>query len=507
MCTDQDSNGSTDRIQLRYGICHFPERQVGVDHHVALYHLLVVSIWTSTAGRSAHTSIMADRQYSEKSEQTPLLQHVSVAQIPPRRYPHQGLRRFSTRILLSLCIFGITLFFLPDDSPADDVSTSSFTYKNLTDILLNTPDEKQVREWSKYYTAGPHLAGKNFSQAEWTKDRWVEFGVEDTNIIAYDIYVNYPRGHRLALLETDEEDITSVKYEASLVEDILDDDPSTNLTNRIPTFHGYSASGNVTGQYVFANYGTFKDYDDLVQANVSLDGKIALVKYGHCFRGLKIKRAQELGMIGVLIYSDPGDDGVTEKTNATYPEGPAREPSSVERGSTQFLSFAPGDPTTPGYPSLPGAKRADDLSHAIPRIPSLPISFADALPLLKALNGHGPKSTDFNEWWQTGGLGYKGVDYNIGPSPPHLTLNLVNDQEYVTTPFWNVIGIINGTISDEVVILGNHRDAWIAGGAADPNSGSAAFNELIRGFGIALKHGWKPQRQSCLPAGTARSTV
>jgi len=437
---------------------------------------------------------MAQRQYAEKSEQTPLLQHVSVAQTPPRRYPHQGLRRFSTRILLSLCIFGITLFFLPDDSPVDDVSSSSFTYKNLTDILLNTPDEKQVREWSKYYTAGPHLAGKNFSQAEWTKDRWVEFGVEDTNIIAYDIYVNYPRGHRLALLETDEEDITSVKYEASLVEDILDDDPSTNLTDRIPTFHGYSASGNVTGQYVFANYGTFKDYDDLVQANVSLDGKIALVKYGHCFRGLKIKRAQELGMIGVLIYSDPGDDGVTEKTNATYPEGPAREPSSVERGSTQFLSFAPGDPTTPGYPSLPGAKRADDLSHAIPRIPSLPISYADALPLLKALNGHGPKSTDFNEWWQTGGLGYKGVDYNIGPSPPHLTLNLVNDQEYVTTPFWNVIGIINGTISDEVVILGNHRDAWIAGGAADPNSGSAAFNELIRGFGIALKHGWKPQR-------------
>ena len=118
----------------------------------------------------------------------------------------------------------------------------------------------------------------------------------------------------------------------------------------------------------------------------------------------------------------------------------------------------------------------------------------DALPLLKALNGHGPKASGFNEYWQGGGLGYKGVEYNIGPSPSDLILNLVNEQEYITTPLWNVIGIINGTLQDEVIILGNHRDAWIAGGAGDPNSGSAALNEVIRSFGEALKKGYKPLR-------------
>jgi N-acetylated-alpha-linked acidic dipeptidase len=114
--------------------------------------------------------------------------------------------------------------------------------------------------------------------------------------------------------------------------------------------------------------------------------------------------------------------------------------------------------------------------------------------LLKALNGHGPNATSFNEYWQGGGLAYKGVHYNIGPSPETLQLNLVNEQEYTTTPLWNVIGIINGTIPDEVIVLGNHRDAWIAGGAGDPNSGSAALNEVIRSFGVAMKAGWKPLR-------------
>jgi N-acetylated-alpha-linked acidic dipeptidase len=155
--------------------------------------------------------------------------------------------------------------------------------------------------------------------------------------------------------------------------------------------------------------------------------------------------------------------------------------------------IAPGDPTTPGYPSKPGVPRADP-KLSTPSIPSLPISYTDALPLLKALNGHGPNASSFGDHWQGGGLAYKGVNYNIGPTPDDIVLNLYNEQEYVTTPMWNVIGIVNGTISDEVVILGNHRDAWIAGGAVDPNSGSAAMNELIRSFGLALQAGWKPLR-------------
>lgn len=150
--------------------------------------------------------------------------------------------------------------------------------------------------------------------------------------------------------------------------------------------------------------------------------------------------------------------------------------------------------TTPGYPSKPGVPR-QPVDGAIPSIPSVPISYIDAIPILKALNGYGPDVTDFNKYWKKNlGLGFKGVKYNIGPSPADLVLNLVNEQEYVITPIWNVIGIINGTLPDEVVVVGNHRDAWILGGAGDPNSGSAALNEVIRGFGKALEAGWKPLR-------------
>lgn len=157
------------------------------------------------------------------------------------------------------------------------------------------------------------------------------------------------------------------------------------------------------------------------------------------------------------------------------------------------IGIAPGDPTTPGYPSKPGYSRENPYEK-IPSIPSLPISYRDALPLLKALNGHGPEAADFNEYWQGGGLSHKGVKYNIGPSPENVVLNLYNEQEYVTTPIWNVIGTIKGSIYDEVVILGNHRDAWIAGGAGDPSSGSATFNEVIRSFGKAIEAGWQPLR-------------
>ncbi|KAK1059425.1 hypothetical protein LTR74_012649 [Friedmanniomyces endolithicus] len=200
-------------------------------------------------------------------------------------------------------------------------------------------------------------------------------------------------------------------------------------------------------------------------------------------------------MVGGVIYSDPGDDGEITEENGykPYPDGPARNPSSVQRGSVEYLSVAPGDPTTIGYPSLPGAPR-QSTEGKIPDIPSLPISYAEALPLLRALNGHGLNASSFPSSWHTGGLAYKGIHYNTGPTPSTLTLNLVNTQDYVTTPLWNVLGIINGSIPDEVIIIGNHRDAWIAGGAGDPNSGSAALMEVIRSFSAALSQGWKPLR-------------
>ncbi|KAI0890933.1 Zn-dependent exopeptidase [Annulohypoxylon nitens] len=441
------------------------------------------------------------------NEHTPLITTVTVGEVR-RRYPHQTLRRFCTLALSSSLIalfitFLITVVFAPPHTghrgwPGHDHKHVSF--EELQKILLDTPSSDKASEWSKYYTAGAHLAGKNLSQAEWTRDRWTEWGIK-SEVVAYETYLNYPVDHRLALLEKSKSDSTDagtwkVSFEATLEEDVLDEDPTTQLDESIPTFHGYSASGNVTGSFVYVNYGTFWDFEDLVKANVSLEGKIAIARYGGIFRGLKVKRAQELGMIGIVLYSDPGDDGKITEANGydTYPNGPARHPSSVQRGSVQFLSVAPGDPTTPGYPSKPGVPRAP-VDGSIPSIPSLPISYVEALPILKALNGLGPKAKDFGEYWtRNTGLDYKGIEYNVGPSPDNVVLNLYNEQEYTITPQWDVIGIINGTIPDEVIVVGNHRDAWIAGGAGDPNSGSAVINEAIRSFGQALEKGWKPLR-------------
>ncbi|KAF4631811.1 hypothetical protein G7Y89_g6323 [Cudoniella acicularis] len=450
----------------------------------------------------------------ESTERTPLITTVRIA--PSRqRYQHNIVRRFCTIALGSSLVALVVLFLLPiallprhhhfkPHRPSHGFGPNTLTFKELQELLINTPKEEKAQEWSKYYTSGPHLAGKNYSQAD---------------IVAYDTYINYPLGHRLALYEkkgkkavpdpagqtgnVEEWDIDSagidswtVKFEASLEEDELDEDETTKLEDRIPTFHGYSASGNVTAPYVYVNYGTYQDFEDLVKANVSLEGKIAIAKYGGIFRGLKVKRAQELGMVGTVIFTDPGDDGQATDENGVdlYPNGPARNPSSVQRGSAQFLSIAPGDPTTPGYPSKPGVPR-QPVEGKIPSIPSIPISYVDAIPILSALNGHGPSPKNFNKHWESNlGLKYKGVEYNVGPSPDNLVLNLVNEQEYVTTPLWNVIGVINGTLPDEVIVIGNHRDAWVAGGAGDPNSGSAALNEVIRSFGVALSQGWKPLR-------------
>ncbi|KAI0203508.1 hypothetical protein F4808DRAFT_22062 [Astrocystis sublimbata] len=440
------------------------------------------------------------------SEHTPLITTVAVG-APRPRYPHSTLRRFCSIALGSSLVVLLFTFLLTDFStpphghPHPGPGGKHVSYEKLQALLLDTPSAEKASEWSNYYTSGPHLAGQNLSQAEWTRDRWEEWGVK-SNIVAYDTYLNYPLDRRLALLERksdgtgEKSDQWRVAFEATLTEDVLEEDPTTQLDNGIPTFHGYSASGNVTGSFVYVNYGTFWDFQDLIHANISLEGKIAIARYGGIFRGLKLKRAEELGMIGCILYSDPGDDmNMTEENGyETYPKGPARNPSSVQRGSVEYLSMGPGDPTTPGYPSKPGVPR-QPVDGIIPKIPSLPISYAEAIPLLTALNGHGPSAKDINEYWtRNTGLAYKGVDYNIGPSPDNLVLNLANHQNYTVTPMWDVIGIINGTIPDEVIVVGNHRDAWIVGGAGDPNSGSAVLNEAIRSFGQALDQGWKPLR-------------
>lgn len=213
-------------------------------------------------------------------------------------------------------------------------ASEGLSFDNLKKILRDTPSPEKARQWSKYYTAGPHLTGKNRTQAEWTRDKWESWGVKSA-LASYDVYLNYPVSNHLAMLEDGK-----VKFTASLEEDVLEEDPTSGLKDRIPVFHGYSASGNVTAPYVYCNYGTYADFEELQKAGVELEGKIALIKYGGIFRGLKLKRASELGMIGGIIYTDPGDDGdITEENGyKQYPEGPARQESSVQRGSVEYLS-------------------------------------------------------------------------------------------------------------------------------------------------------------------------
>lgn len=350
---------------------------------------------------------------------------------------------------------------------------------------LSILDSSNLAEkWLKHFTAQPHLAGSNYALVEWQAQKYREFGLQNVQIESFDIYLNYPVDTSLKLYNG-----SSLVFKPTLKEDVLEEDPTTSGNDTVPAFHGYSASGNVTAEYVYANYGTKEDFAFLKEQGVDVTGKIAIVRYGALFRGLKVKFAQEAGAVGVLIYSEPADDGKITEENGykAYPEGPARNPSSIQRGSVQFLSMIPGDPTTPGWPSVGDDVARVDPHNLIPKIPSLPISYKEVLPILKALNGHGKR---FELW--AGGL--EGVSYNVGPSPG-LKLELYNEQDYKIRKIYNVYGEIPGDLKDEVVLLGNHRDAWIKGGAGDPNSGSATTLEIIRALNeLREKYGWKPKR-------------
>ena len=365
-------------------------------------------------------------------------------------------------------------------------------------ILFNSFDNNTIQDWSYYYTHGAHLAGTNKTMAQWTADRWSENGFQ-ARLDEYVPYLNYPVSHSLALTYPN-----GSVFQLSLEEAVLVEDETTSYPNRIPTFNGYSFTGNATAEYVYVGRGQVVDFEALVALGVPLEGKIALAKYGGPFRGLKVKNAALYGMVGCVLFTDPGDDGnITEAAGyAAYPDGPARNPTSVQRGSVQFLSTYPGDPTTPGYPSKKDSPRADK-SHVVPSIPSLPISYAEAIPLLRALDGFGVPGDQVN---RTKWVGALNVTYSTGPAPGAV-LSMSNVMRDAYTPIWDAIGIINGTNQDEVIVIGNHRDAWIVGGAADPNSGSAIVVELSKAFGKLLATGWKPRRTIVVSASSVAAII
>ncbi|KAI0239377.1 Vacuolar protein sorting-associated protein 70 [Massospora cicadina] len=343
------------------------------------------------------------------------------------------------------------------------------------------PSARSVRSHLRHITEKQHLAGKGRELAEWMAMKFESYELSTETKVYYP-YLNYPAEHRVAISEPPE-----LAFEAQIREDIVPEDPTSWRPDEVPAFHGYSASGEVTARLVYVNYGRQEDFKALEQKGISVKGKIVLARYGKIFRGLKVRAAEELGAVGVLIYSDPADDGFGR--GKVYPEGPFRPESGIQRGSVQYISIYPGDPLTPGIAATEEAPRLRlEEALSMPKIPSLPLSYGDVYPLLRALAGEGVRVTKLGMDWE-GGLN---ISYWSGPS--EAKVQLTNRVTGDILPIYNVIATIPGEEEpDREVILGNHRDAWVFG-AVDPGSGSASLLEIARTFGVLLKRGWRPRR-------------
>jgi N-acetylated-alpha-linked acidic dipeptidase len=247
-------------------------------------------------------------------------------------------------------------------------------------------------------------------------------------------------------------------------------------------YNAYSPKGDVTGELVYVNYGLPDDYEALEELGVDVQGKIVIVRYGESFRGVKAKLAEEHGAKGVIIYSDPEDDGFVR--GPVFPDGPWKDANGIQRGSIEYIFEYPGDPLTPGAPSVPGTPRLDPADATnLPRIPTTPLSYGEAKPMLEALGG--PEAPEAFQ----GGLPFK---YHVGPGPTEARLNL--DIAYEQERVNNVVAVIPGAKHpEEKVVLGGHYDAWTYG-TDDNTSAWSAIVQVGHGISRLLKRGWRPDR-------------
>jgi N-acetylated-alpha-linked acidic dipeptidase len=335
----------------------------------------------------------------------------------------------------------------------------------------------EMDKWMKYLSKEPHhvgsLAGKE--NAEYIAQLFESWGF-DVEIEEYYVLIPTPIIRELSL-------ISPTIYKATLTEDSLVEDPSTFVReNLLPPYNAFSIDGKVEGELVFVNYGMPQDYEILDRYGIDVKGKIAIAKYGKSWRGIKPKLAGEKGAIATIIYSDPADDGYG--VGDVYPKGPFKNDSAVQRGSVMDMPTYPGDVLTPGIGATKTAERLSfEEATTITKIPVLPISYRDALPLLSAMGGPAvPK-----EW--RGGLP---ITYHLGPGPAKIKLNLKFNWQ--TTTAYNVIAKLNGSLyPDEWVIRGNHHDGWNHG-AADPISGMVALLAEAKSVAKLAKSGNRPTR-------------
>jgi N-acetylated-alpha-linked acidic dipeptidase len=364
---------------------------------------------------------------------------------------------------------------------ADEQAISGFTpersqaQRALEEKFMAVPDAARAEATHKTLTAEPHVAGSAADRrvVEYILGEFRAAGLE-AELEEFHVLLPEPRVVKFDLLEP-------VSFSGPTPERVPED-PASNDPRNLPGFNGYSGSGEVTAEVVYANYGLPADYARLAAEGVSVAGRIVIARYGQSFRGVKAKVAEENRAAGLIIYSDPADDGY--HSGDVYPNGPWRPPSGVQRGSVLYIFEYPGDPTTPDGASVEGAPRIEAGEAAnIPRLPVLPISYADAKLILENLGGKAAPRK-----WQ-GGLP---ITYHLGPGPAKAHLRV--EIDHVVKPIWNVVAKIPGSERpDEIVLLGNHHDAWTYGGV-DPNSGTTSLLEVARGLGALLREGWRPRR-------------
>jgi N-acetylated-alpha-linked acidic dipeptidase len=346
--------------------------------------------------------------------------------------------------------------------------------------FLAVPDPKLAEQHLRILTQAPHVAGtpEDKATADYVAQKFREAGL-DVEIVEYRVWLNYPSEISVDVIAP-----AGVHMHGPTREHV-EGDPLADDPRVITPFNAMSPSGDAEADVVYANYGSPEDFKKLEQMKVDVRGKIVVVRYGQNFRGVKAFVAQEHSAAGLIIYSDPADDGW--RRGDKYPEGPWRPTTGVQRGSIGYMFEFPGDPTTPGIASVPSLQDTQrtppDQSAQLPKIPTTPLSYGDAWPILEHLGGQ-----DSPRDWQ-GALPFT---YHLGPGPVKVKMHLKQDYQFRT--IWDVIGRVRGSeLPDEWVVAGNHRDAWVYG-AVDPNSGTAAMLETVHGLGELLKSGWKPKR-------------
>ena len=345
----------------------------------------------------------------------------------------------------------------------------------LEQKLRAVPDAQHAENDLRHLTSEPHIAGGEASHrvAEWLRDQYRSYGFE-AEIVSYSVWLPQPREVKLDLIAPEKKTLASPEQPFAVDKDTYD-------KRAVVAYNAYSPSADVTAQVVYVNYGMPEDYHQLEGLGINVEGKIAIARYGHGYRGIKTKLAEEHKAIGLVIFSDPQDDGYM--AGDPFPRGPWRPMSGIQRGSVLYTEIYPGDPLTPGTGATPDAKRlAPADAKNLPHIPTLPINAQDAAVILAELGGpHVPKG------WQ-GGLPFT---YHVGPGQAEVHMKLVMD--YQQRPLYDVIAKLHGTDDGEWIMMGNHHDAWVFG-AVDPNSGTSVMLETARALGELARGGWKPRR-------------